>query len=156
MNLNKKYIIKEVLVQINKNDYLKQIKESGWFAGKFLVESLDNGVFKKMCGEDARIFVLLDNEKVVSFCTYVHQDEICAPDIYPWIGFVYTFPEYRANHLMGILFNYIFDLAFKENHNQIYVSTNETGLYEKYGFEYLTNMLDITGNDSRIYVKRLK
>ena len=29
------------------------------------------------------------------------------------------------------------------------------GLYEKYGFLYYKNMLDITGNNSRIYIKKL-
>ena len=31
----------------------------------------------------------------------VHQDEINAPDMFPWIGFVYTFPEYRGKRMMG-------------------------------------------------------
>jgi predicted acetyltransferase len=75
--------------------------------------------------------------------------------MYPWIGFVYTYPKYRGKRMMGILFDHIFSLAKKENHKQIYLSTNEVGLYEKYGFEYYKNMDDIQGNDSRIYVKKL-
>ena len=140
---------------INKDIYLEQIKNCDWKAGEFLVNIIENGELFKLCGEDAKVMVLLDNNKVVSFCTYVHQDEINAPDMFPWIGFVYTFPIYRGNRNMGKLFNHIYRLAKEEGHNQIYLSTNECGLYEKYGFLYYKNMLDITGNNSRIYIKKL-
>ena len=153
--MEKQFIIKEVLSDINKIEYLEQIRNSDWKAGKFLVKLVENGSFFKLCGADSRIFVLLNDDKIVSYCTFAHQDEINAPDMYPWIGFVYTFKEYRGKRMMGKVFNYIFELAIKENHKQIYLSTDKVGLYEKYGFEYYTNMLDITGNDSRIYIKRL-
>jgi GNAT superfamily N-acetyltransferase len=115
----------------------------------------EEGFLFKMCGEDAKVFMLILDEKIISFATYVHQDEINAPSMYPWMGFVYTYPEYRGKRMMGKLFEYIYDLARKEGHRQIYVSTNEVGLYEKYGFEYYKNMDDIQGHDSRIYVKKL-
>ena len=49
--------------------------------------------------------------------------------------------------------NVMVKLAKEDGYNKIFVSTNEVGLYEKYGFMYFCNMLDITGNDSRIYCK---
>lgn len=139
----------------NKDIYLEKLKACDWPAGRFLAQSIIEGFLFKMCKEDAKVFMLLDEQEIVSFCTYVHQDEINAPSMYPWIGFVYTYPKYRGKRMMGILFDHIFSLAKKENHKQIYLSTNEVGLYEKYGFEYYKNMDDIQGNDSRIYVKKL-
>lgn len=155
INMEKQFIIKELLSDVRKKEYLEQIRSSDWQAGKFLVKLVENGSFFKLCGEDSKIFVLLDDDKVVSYCTFAHQDEINAPDMFPWIGFVYTFPEYRGKRMMGKVFNYIFELAIKENHKHIFLSTDKVGLYEKYGFEYYKNMLDISGNDSRIYIKKL-
>ena len=97
--------------------------------------------------------MLLDGENIVSFSTYVFQDEIRDETLFPWVGFVYTFPKYRGNRCFGILLNHIVKLAKEGGYNKIFVSTNEVGLYEKYGFMYFCNMLDITGNDSRIYCK---
>ena len=153
--MKKDYKIIELFSQKNKTFFQNQIKNCGWKYGKFLSDSIDNGFLFKICGEDARIFLLLNEDKVVSFCTFVHQDEINAPDMFPWISFVYTLEEYRGNRLMGKLFDYIFELARNENYKQVFVSTNEIGLYEKYGFEYYKNMHDITNNDSRIYIKKL-
>lgn len=153
--MNKKYRIEEVFSSNCREEYLDQIKNCGWVAGEYLVTMIKNGDFFKMCTNDARLFVLLDEKKVCSFCTFVYQDEIYAPNMFPWIGFVFTFPQYRGHRLIGILFDYIYDLAIREKYNHIYVSTNEIGLYEKYGFDYHRNMIDITGNDSRIYIRKL-
>ncbi|MBS5196659.1 MAG: hypothetical protein KHY93_05835 [Clostridiales bacterium] len=36
-----------------------------------------------------------------------------------------------------------------------YISTNDNGLYEKYGYKFLKIMQDVNGEDSRVYVKYL-
>ena len=48
------------------------------------------------------------------------------------------------------------DLARQEGVPALYISTNHVGLYEKYGYEYLTRMTDIEGNPSRVCVKRVR
>ena len=139
----------------NKNFYLEKLKTCVWPAGRFLAQSIKEGFLFKMCGEDAKVFMLLDEQEIVSFCTYVHQDEINAPSMYPWIGFVYTFPEYRGHRHMGKLISYAEEIVKSNGFSNIYISTNQEGIYEKYNFEYYKNMDDIQGNDSRIYVKKL-
>ena len=141
----------ELMSYADKNKYLTQLIDCKWWAGKILAKFIIEGELEKMCKANPKVFVLVDGDEVVSFCTYVHQDEIDAPDMFPWIGFVYTFEKYRSNHYFGKLLNHIISLAKQEKYQKIYVSTNENGLYEKYGFKYYKNMLDITGNDSRIY-----
>lgn len=141
----------ELLSKKNKEEYIKQIKQCDWKVTPFLCDLIEQNKFEEMCGKNPRLFLLVDDGKIESFCTYVHQDEINDPDIFPWIGFVYTFPKCRGKHNFGKLLEHILVLAKDENHQRIYVSTNEVGLYEKYGFIYYKNMLDITGNDSRIY-----
>lgn len=141
----------ELMSVVNKEKYLQQLLNCEWMAGKYLAKIIISNEFEKMCKENPRVFLLVNGDEIVSFCTYVNQDEINAPEMYPWIGFVYTYEQHRGNHYFGKLLNHILSLAKEEKYNKIYVSTNEIGLYEKYGFKYYTNMLDITGNDSRIY-----
>ena len=71
------------------------------------------------------------------------------------MGFVYTFPEHRGHHYAGLLLEEIERLAQKEGVSEIYISTNHTGLYEKYGCEFKTLIKDMNGEMSRVYVKRL-
>lgn len=72
------------------------------------------------------------------------------------MGFVYTFPEYRGHRYAGLLMDEVERLAKKDGVSKVYISTNHVGLYEKYGCEFMTEMKDMDGELSRIYVKKIK
>ena len=91
----------------------------------------------------------------VSFCTLAPMDDIQPTELAPWIGFVYTFPEYRGHHYAGVLLDYAECLATAMDYGYIYISTGHTGLYEKYGYEFYRLEKDIEGGDSRVYRKDL-
>jgi hypothetical protein len=44
-----------------------------------------------------------------------------------------------------------YKLALSEGFTHIYISTGETGLYEKYGYTFWKTMPDIYGDESRVY-----
>lgn len=73
----------------------------------------------------------------------------------PWVGFAYTFPKYRGKRCMGKLLEYAYDLAEKEGHKYIYISTGEIGLYEKYGYTFWKMMTDVYGDESRVYRREI-
>ena len=73
----------------------------------------------------------------------------------PWVGFAYTFPEHRGKRCMGKLLEYAYDLAEKEGHKYIYISTGEIGLYEKYGYTFWKMMTDVYGDESRVYRREI-
>lgn len=139
----------------NQEHWLAQIKESDWGAGKYLHELLLNQRLKQFVGENTKVLMLVDGDKLVSFCTFAEKDDIQPTDLTPWIGWVYTFPEYRGHRYAGELLRYAEVLAGEEGMKNIYISTNHTGLYEKYGYEFFQMMKDIEGEDSRVYVKHL-
>ena len=58
----------------------------------------------------------------------------------PWVGFVYTFPAFRGKRHMGQLLDHAAVLARLEGKEAIYISTGETGLYEKYGYSSNSNI----------------
>lgn len=91
-----------------------------------------------------------------SFCTYAEKDDIQPTKLTPWMGFVYTFPEYRGHRYVGKLFSEIEKLAKAENVHDIFISTNHTGLYEKYGCEFFKVMNDMEGEPSRVYKKHIE
>ncbi|MCC8138092.1 MAG: GNAT family N-acetyltransferase [Clostridiales bacterium] len=99
--------------------------------------------------------MLVDDEELVSFCTYAVKDDIPSTTLTPCIRFVYTFPQYRGHHYMGMLFDEIEKRAKNENVPAIYISTNHTGLYEKYGYSFYQMMKDMEGEPSRVYRKEL-
>lgn len=143
--------IKEFYSIENKKHWLEQIKKSDWGAGQYLHELLNREQLKELCGETTRVFLLTEGETLISFCTLAEQDDIRNPEFSPWIGFVYTFPQYRGNRYMGKLLEHAYEIAKEEGAEKIYISTNATGLYEKYGYTFYRIMKDIENEDSRVY-----
>ncbi len=139
----------------NKEHWLSQLKECEWGAGKYLYQLLTEHKLKHLVGEASKVLMLVDEEKLVSFCTFAEKDDIQPTELTPWIGFVYTYPEYRGNHCAGKLLSHAESLAKEAGIKNIYISTNHDGLYEKYGYEFYQIMKDVGGEDSRVYVKYL-
>lgn len=139
----------------NQPYWLSKIKESDWGAGQYLYALLNDKTLKSLVGENTRVLMLVEGEELISFCTFAEKDDIQPTELTPWIGFVYTFPEYRGNHYSGKLLSYAEELAKAEGIKNIYISTNHVGLYEKFGYEFFDIMKDIEGEDSRVYVRHL-
>lgn len=134
--------------------WLDEIQRSDWRAGAFLCRLLREGSFFDAVGEGSRVLLLTEGDELISYCTYAAKDDIQPTDLTPWVGFVYTFPARRGHRYAGLLFAEVERLAKQEGVAAVYLSTNHVGLYEKYGFEYLTEMTDLDGNPSRVYVRR--
>lgn len=139
----------------NKEYWLSKIKESDWGAGQFLYDLLENHKLKSYVGENTKVLLLVDGENLVSFCTFADKDDVQPTELTPWIGWAYTFPNYRGNRYIGKLLRYAERLAEEAGIKNIYISTNHNGLYEKYGYEFYEIMKDMNGEDSRVYIKHM-
>ena len=143
--------IKEISELENKNYWISKIKEAEWQAAKYLVELLETGKFYSLCGKSSKVFLLIENQDLISFCTYAEKDDISDTDLTPWIGFVYTFPQFRGKRRIGKLIEHIYLIAKKEGRENLYISTNQQGLYENFGFSYDRTLKNMHGEDSLIY-----
>ena len=147
--------IKELNELENREYWLEKIRTCGWKAGEFLYELVTGGRLKSYLGEHTRIFLLTDGDKLVSFCTLSDIDDIQPTELTPWIGFVFTSPEYRGRHLAGKLLRHAESIAAAEGYEKTYISTGHTGLYEKYGYSFLKLLKDVYGEDSGVYEKEI-
>ncbi len=135
--------------------WLEQIKKSDWAAGQYLYALLSGNTFKDLVGGRSTVLMLTDGGELISFCTYAEKDDIQPTELTPWVGFVYTFPQYRGHRYMGKLFQEVERRARAEQVREVYISTNHVGLYEKYGCEFFQMMTDIVGEPSRVYRLRI-
>jgi GNAT superfamily N-acetyltransferase len=131
--------------------WLRQLETCTWEAGRLLSRLLEKRELRHLCGDTTRLLLLTDGDTLVSFCTLAEQDDIRAPSLTPWVGFVYTFPAYRGRRCFGQLLDAARRLAAKEGHHTLYISTCEVGLYEKYGCRFDRFLKDLHGEDSRVY-----
>ncbi len=165
--------------------YLReQIVQGDWRAAKFLYEVLEQGKLKERYGESTRLLLLVEtglqeasteaswrasgeavdrksqSPKLLAFCTLAERDEIVKeemiPDMKPWVGFVYTFPKCRGNRYSEKLINHACMLAKQDGHEKIFLSSNEVGLYEKYGFVFLKRMHTVWNEETQVFMKELR
>lgn len=134
--------------------WLAEIKKSDWRAAAFLAKLIEENSFHKSLGRGT-LLMLTEGDKLVSFVTFAERDCIDDDSLSPWIGFVYTFPEYRGHRNVGKLMRRCEEIAAENGVPQIYICTDHIGLYEKYGFSYIENRVDIYGEDSRVYRKNI-
>ncbi len=135
--------------------WLEKIRRSDWKAGVFLSDMISQGSFFDAVGAESRVLLLTEGDELISFCTYAEKDDIQPTELTPWVGFVYTFPEYRGHRYAGRLFEEIERIAKEDGIPEVYISTNHVGLYEKYGCEFKTMMDDMDGVPSRVYIKKI-
>ncbi|MBR6917705.1 MAG: GNAT family N-acetyltransferase [Clostridia bacterium] len=137
-----------------KEHWLAELGRCDWRAGAYLCALIRKSEFSSTLGEGSKLLLLTDGDELISFCTYSKNDCISDTELSPWVGFVYTYPERRGNRFSGLLFEEVKRIAKKEGVRNVYVATDHTGLYEKYGCEYMTMMKDVDGNMTRVYVMR--
>ena len=139
-----------------KEYWLKEFQKNDWVSGELLNSFITQGIFFKKLGEGSKLLFLIDNDKLISFCTYARRDDLENTDLTPWMGFVYTFPQYRGHHYVSKLLEEVNRLAKEEGYKEVYISTNNIGLYEKYGCTYKETVVDPDGYSARVYVYRVR
>lgn len=134
--------------------WLAEIKKSDWRGAAFLAKLIEENSFHDTLGAGT-LLLLADGDRLVSFMTFTERDCIDDDTLTPWIGFVHTFPEYRGHRCAGKIIRRCEEIAAEKGVQRIYLCTDHIGLYEKYGFSYMENRIDLHGEDSRIYFKTI-
>lgn len=135
---------------------IQKIAACDWSAARFLVKLLREDSFHVTLGGWGDLYLLMDGKNLVSFVTLTGQDAVRDENLYPWIGFVYTAPEYRGHRYAGQVLAYAEKIAAGQGYSRIYIATDFVGLYEKYGYEYQENRIDVWGSDQRVLYKNLE
>lgn len=137
----------------NQAHWRAAIAENEWRAAKYLARLLEQGSFHDEVG-NGTVYLLTEGDRLISFVTLAESDCVDVP-YGPWIGFVHTAPEYRGHRHVGKLIDHACAAAREHGVQQVYLCTDHVGLYEKYGFIYLKNRVNVYGEDSRVYVREV-
>ena len=140
----------------NKSQLIQKLAACDWSAARFLVELLQKDTFYDTLGGWGDLYLLMYGENLASFVTFTGQDAVRDESLTPWIGFVYTVPEYRGHRYAGQLLAHAEAQAANRGYNKIYIATDHVGLYEKYGYSYQENRIDCWGDDQRVLYKNLE
>lgn len=100
-------------------------------------------------------YLCLDDEKIVGGLGVIENDFHDRKDLKPNVCAVYTEEAYRGRGIAGKLLNLAVEDMKAKGISPLYLVTDHTGFYERYGWEYLC-MAQGDGEEemSRVYVHR--
>lgn len=129
-----------------------------WFHSKWSVpkEAYLACMDEYLCGgTEYGWYLCLDGEKIVGGLGVIDNDFHDRKDLSPNVCAVYTEEAYRCRGIAGKLLNYVVNTCKAKGIEPLYLVTNHTGFYERYGWEFLCM---VQGDDepelSRMYIHR--
>ena len=112
------------------NDYLDKKTENGWY-------------------------ICLDGDIIVAGLGVIENDFHDRKDLSPNVCAVYTDENYRGQGIAGNLLNLVVSDMKSKNITPIYLVTDHTGFYERYGWEfYCMAQGDDEPQMTRLYIHR--
>lgn len=101
------------------------------------------------------IFVAMVDGQIVGMTSIMKADYYPLPEIYPWISSVFVTEEYRGHRISEKLINFANVYAKEAGFIRTYIPSQHVGLYEKYGYHYLKDIVNFGNGIDRLYVKEL-
>lgn len=129
-----------------------------WFHGKWGVpkEAYLECMDAYLSGETENGWYLcLDGGQIIGGMGVIDNDFHDRPDLAPNVCAVFTEEEYRGKGIAGHLLNTTVEDMREKGISPLYLVTDHTGFYERYGWEFLCM---VQGNDepemTRMYIHR--
>lgn len=100
-------------------------------------------------------YLCMDGEKIVAGLGVIDNDFHDRKDLAPNVCAVYTEEAYRCRGIAGKLLNYVVEDCRSKGITPLYLLTDHTSFYERYGWEFLCMAQgDGEPEPSRLYIHR--
>lgn len=98
-----------------------------------------------------RWYLMLQCDRIIGCYGLITNDFISRQDLYPWLCALYVDPDFRGAQLGSRLLTHGRQEAARLGFAQLYLATNHTCYYEKYGWSFIGTGYHPWGESSRIY-----
>lgn len=101
-------------------------------------------------------FAAIINGRIVGTAYIRKSDYYPLPEIYPWVSGIFVAEDYRGHRISERLISFANGYAKEIGFDKTYIPSIHVGLYEKYGYRYLRDIVNYGNGTDRLYVKELK
>ena len=101
-------------------------------------------------------FVAMADGYIVGMATIMKSDYYPLPEIYPWVSSLFISEEYRGHRISEKLIDFANEYAQDLGFDKTYIPSVHVGLYEKYGYSYIKDIVNYGGDTDRLYAKELR
>lgn len=135
-----------------------EIKEQAaeWFHEKWgvplgaYIESMDDC----LAGADVpQWYVAMDGERIIGGCGVIENDFHRRPDLAPNLCALYVEGNCRGGGIAGALLDFASRDMAERGVDTLYLLTDHTSFYERYGWEFYCMVEEVYGGEARMYVR---
>ena len=102
------------------------------------------------------MFVAKADGKIIGITSVMKEDYYPLPELYPWVSCVFVDEEYRGQRVSGRLIDYANDYLRNLGFRKSYIPSEYVGLYERYGYSYVKDIVNYDGLTDHLYEKELR
>ena len=103
-----------------------------------------------------KFYLLMKDDDIAGCCAIITNDFISRHDLYPWMGCLYVEETHRGKQLGRKMLDFCVAEASKMGYDEIYLTTDHEGYYEKYGWIRIKDGYEPSGEVTRIYMRECK
>lgn len=122
-----------------------------WVAGKHLADMMEQNAFT----EWESVFAAVEENKVIGFCTFLKTDYYPENRYSPWISSIFVDESYRGSRISERMIETVIAYAKKQGFSKVYIPSELTGIYEKYGFVKIDELRNYGGDIDSVYAKEI-
>ena len=143
--------------KLNQNEKLWQelidyANKCDWEAWPILAQKMEENNFLDW----EKVFIAIDDEKIVWFCTFTEKDWIPDCEYSPFVWFIFVDDNYRWKRVSEKMINTVEEYAKTLNFKKLYIVSDHQGLYEKYWFEKIDEKADEMWRIESIFCRCIK
>ncbi len=135
-------------------------RAADWFNQKWGIprEAYDESMSDALLNESTvpQWYVALDGARIIGGAGVIENDFHDRRDLTPNVCALFVEPEYRCHGIAGQILDFICSDMKKHGLDTLYLLTDHTSFYERYGWQYLcVAQGDGEPDTSRMYIKKL-
>ncbi|MCR5608821.1 MAG: GNAT family N-acetyltransferase [Lachnospiraceae bacterium] len=117
---------------------------------EFFFEQLEQSMLPEEDIQDT--FVMVDDDRIVGFYQFLRNEPIRNLESTPWISSIFIDEDYRGSRLSELFLIHGRIRAGKLGFREVFISTDQINLFEKFGFTEIGLDIDKWGFPTKIYV----
>jgi len=101
-------------------------------------------------------FVALEEGNILGTVSLWRCDLQSRQDIFPWLGGLYVDESHRKKGIGAALQEHAFDIAIALGYDKLYMFTEINGYFDRFGWIYMEDIPNESGEMVKLFYKKLK
>ena len=99
------------------------------------------------------MFAAIADGRIVGMASVMKTDYYPLPDVYPWVSCIFVSEGYRGRRISEQLIAHANLYLKGKGFERSYIPSAFTGLYERYGYKYLRDIVNYGGGTDHLFMK---